>query len=49
MGQRNVLIELSEPEFLDENKSVKENAQYFHKKMQQQIKKVDAELDNKIG
>ena len=44
-----LLIELSEPEFMDENKSLKENAEYFHQKMQQQIKKVNAEVDNKIG
>jgi 1-acyl-sn-glycerol-3-phosphate acyltransferase len=44
-----LLIELSEPEFMDEHKSIKQNAEYFHQKMQQQIKKVDAELDNKIG
>ncbi|MFT5838583.1 MAG: 1-acyl-sn-glycerol-3-phosphate acyltransferase [Flavobacteriales bacterium] len=44
-----LLIELSEPEFMDENKSIKQNAEYFHQKMQQQIIKVDAELDNKIG
>jgi 1-acyl-sn-glycerol-3-phosphate acyltransferase len=44
-----LLIELSEPEFMDENKSVKQNAEYFHQKMQQQIKKVDAEVDNKTG
>jgi 1-acyl-sn-glycerol-3-phosphate acyltransferase len=34
---------------MDKNKSIKQNAEYFHQKMQQQIKKVDAELDNKIG
>ncbi|MFT7411920.1 MAG: 1-acyl-sn-glycerol-3-phosphate acyltransferase [Paraglaciecola sp.] len=44
-----LLITLSEPEFMDENKSIKENAEYFHQKMQLQIKKVDAEVDNKIG
>ena len=44
-----LLIELSEPEFMDENKSLKENAEYFHQKMQQQIKKVNAELDNKVA
>ena len=44
-----LLIELSEPEFMDESKSIKENAQYFHQKMQQQIKKIDAELDDKAG
>ena len=33
---------------MDEHKSIKQNAEYFHQKMQQQIKKVDAELDNKI-
>jgi 1-acyl-sn-glycerol-3-phosphate acyltransferase len=43
-----LLIALSEPEFMDENKSIKENAEYFHQKMQLQIKKVDAEVDNKI-
>ena len=44
-----LLIELSDPEFMDEKKSIKQNAEYFHQKMQQQIKKVDAEIDNKIG
>jgi 1-acyl-sn-glycerol-3-phosphate acyltransferase len=44
-----LLIELSEPEFMDENKSIKQNAEYFHQKMALQIKKVNAELDNKIG
>jgi 1-acyl-sn-glycerol-3-phosphate acyltransferase len=44
-----LLIELSEPEFMDEHKSIKQNAEYFHQKMQQQIKKVDAEVDNEIG
>ncbi len=44
-----LLIEISEPEFMDEGKSIKENAEYFHQKMQQQIKKVDAEIDNNTG
>jgi 1-acyl-sn-glycerol-3-phosphate acyltransferase len=44
-----LLIELSEPEFMDENKSIKQNAEYFHQKMERQIKKVNTELDNKIG
>jgi 1-acyl-sn-glycerol-3-phosphate acyltransferase len=44
-----LLIALSEPEILDENKSIKQSAEYFHQKMQQQIKKIDAELDNKIA
>jgi 1-acyl-sn-glycerol-3-phosphate acyltransferase len=44
-----LLIQLSEPEFMNEKESVKHNAQYFHQKMQQQIKKIDAELDNKKG
>jgi len=43
-----LLIELSEPEFMDEHKSIKQNAEYFHQKMQQQIKKIDTELDNKF-
>jgi 1-acyl-sn-glycerol-3-phosphate acyltransferase len=42
-----LLIQLSEPEFMDKDKSIKENAEYFHQKMQLQIKKVDAEVDNK--
>jgi 1-acyl-sn-glycerol-3-phosphate acyltransferase len=41
-----LLIALSEPEFMDENKSIKQNAEYFHQKMQLQIKKIDAELEN---
>jgi 1-acyl-sn-glycerol-3-phosphate acyltransferase len=44
-----LLIELSDPEFMDENKSIKQNAEYFHQKMQRQIEKVDTEIDNKIG
>ena len=31
---------------MDENKSIKQNAEYFHQKMQQQIENIDAELDN---
>jgi 1-acyl-sn-glycerol-3-phosphate acyltransferase len=42
-----LIIELSEPEFMDENKSIKQNAEYFHQKMRQQIEKIDAELNNK--
>jgi 1-acyl-sn-glycerol-3-phosphate acyltransferase len=34
---------------MDDNKSIKENAEYFHQKMQLQIQKVDAEVDNKTG
>lgn len=41
-----LLIALSEPEFMDENKSIKQNAEYFHQKMQLQIKNIDTELDN---
>ena len=44
-----LIIELSEPEFLDENKSIKQNAEYFREKMRHQITKIDAELDNKIS
>jgi 1-acyl-sn-glycerol-3-phosphate acyltransferase len=44
-----LVIELSEPEFMDENQSIKQNAQYFHQKMQQQIERIDTELDNNIG
>tara|TARA_R110002153_G_scaffold10418_1_gene41161 strand:- start:39292 stop:39954 length:663 start_codon:yes stop_codon:yes gene_type:complete len=44
-----LLIALSEAEFMDENKSIKQNAAYFHQKMQLQIKDLDAELDNKVG
>jgi 1-acyl-sn-glycerol-3-phosphate acyltransferase len=44
-----LLIELSEPEFLDKNKSIKENAEYFQQKMQTQLSKIDAELDNKVA
>lgn len=44
-----LLITLSEPEFMDEKKSIKQNAEYFHQKMQLQIKNIDAELDNKLG
>lgn len=43
-----LLIELSEPEEMHETKSIKENAEYFHQKMQQQIAKIDAELDNEL-
>jgi 1-acyl-sn-glycerol-3-phosphate acyltransferase len=43
-----LIIELSEPEFMEENKSIKQNAEHFYQKMQQQIKKIDTELDNKI-
>ena len=43
-----LLIELSEPEVMDENKSIKQNAEYFHQKMQRQIEKIDAELDTDI-
>lgn len=44
-----LLIKLSEPEFMDENKSIKQNAEYFHQQMQLQIKSIDAELDNKVA
>lgn len=44
-----LLIELSEPEFMHESKSIKQNAEYFHEKMRQQIDKVNAEIDNKAG
>jgi 1-acyl-sn-glycerol-3-phosphate acyltransferase len=42
-----MLIELSEPEKLHPEKSLKENAEYFRSKMQQQITRLDAELDSK--
>ncbi len=32
-----VLIDLSEPEFMHKDKSIKQNAEYFHQKMQQQL------------
>ncbi|WP_299084146.1 1-acylglycerol-3-phosphate O-acyltransferase [uncultured Paraglaciecola sp.] len=41
-----LLIELSEPELMDEKKSIKQNAEYFHHKMQQQIQNLDTEIDN---
>lgn len=41
-----LLIDLSDPEFLDPDKSIKENAAYFHQKMEKQIAALDAELDN---
>jgi len=44
-----LLITLSEPESMHENKSIKQNAEYFHQKMQLQIRNIDAELDNKVG
>lgn len=44
-----LIIDLSEPEFLDENKSIKQNSEYFREKMQHQITKIDAELDNKTS
>ena len=44
-----LLITLSEPESMHENKSIKQNAEYFHQKMQRQIRNIDAELDNKVG
>lgn len=44
-----LLITLSEPESMHENKSIKQNAEYFHQKMQLQIGNIDAELDNKVG
>lgn len=41
-----LLIELSEPEFLHQEQSIKQNAEYFRGKMQKQITRLDAELDN---
>lgn len=41
-----VIIELSEPEFMHENESIKHNSLYFHQKMQQQIEKIDIEADS---
>lgn len=43
-----LLIQLSEPEFIDENKSIKQNTEHFHQKMKLQIEKLDAELDNDV-
>ncbi|WP_339724549.1 1-acylglycerol-3-phosphate O-acyltransferase [uncultured Paraglaciecola sp.] len=43
-----LVIKLSEPEMMDENKSIKQNAEYFHQKMQHQLKDINTELDNKI-
>lgn len=42
-----LLIELSEPESMHKEKSIKQNAEYFRTKMQQQITRLDAELENK--
>ncbi|MEP1447399.1 MAG: 1-acylglycerol-3-phosphate O-acyltransferase [Paraglaciecola sp.] len=42
-----LVIQLSEPEFINETQSVKFNAEYFHRKMQQQISQINAEVDNK--
>ncbi|MBL4630311.1 MAG: 1-acylglycerol-3-phosphate O-acyltransferase [Paraglaciecola sp.] len=41
-----LIIKLSEPEFMDENKSIKDNAEYFHQKMQRQISQINAEQDS---
>lgn len=40
-----LLIELSEPESMDKNKSIKENIEHFHLKMGNTIKQLNAELD----
>lgn len=42
-----LLIELSEPEIMHPEKSIKQNAEYFRSKMQQQIARLDAQLDIK--
>ncbi|MBU3004020.1 1-acylglycerol-3-phosphate O-acyltransferase [Paraglaciecola arctica] len=42
-----LVIQLSEPEFINETQSVKYNAEYFHRKMQQQITQINTEVDNK--
>ena len=39
-----LIIELSEPQMMDENKSIKQNTEYFHQQMQQQFDKVNAEV-----
>ncbi|MEP0357688.1 1-acylglycerol-3-phosphate O-acyltransferase [Paraglaciecola sp.] len=40
------LMSLSEPEFMDENKSIKENMAYFHNKMADMIKVLDTDIEN---
>ena len=44
-----LIIEASEPEALDENKSIKENAEYFRQKMQMKIAQIDRELEQRAG
>lgn len=44
-----LLIEASEPEALDPNKSIKENAQHFRQKMQKKIAQLDRELEQRAG
>jgi 1-acyl-sn-glycerol-3-phosphate acyltransferase len=44
-----LLIEVSEPENLNENLSIKENAEHFHQKMQLQITELDSELEQRAG
>ncbi|WP_158970848.1 1-acylglycerol-3-phosphate O-acyltransferase [Paraglaciecola sp. L3A3] len=41
-----LLIELSEPELMDETKKMKQNVEYFHQKMGDTIKKLNTELAN---
>ncbi|MFT2090368.1 1-acylglycerol-3-phosphate O-acyltransferase [Paraglaciecola sp. 2405UD69-4] len=41
-----VLMSLSEPEFMDEQKSLKENMTYFHNKMADMIQALDTEIEN---
>ena len=40
-----LIIEASEPQVMDDSKNIREWSDYFHQKMQQQIKKLNLELE----
>ncbi|MFT4994620.1 MAG: 1-acyl-sn-glycerol-3-phosphate acyltransferase [Paraglaciecola sp.] len=44
-----LLIDVAAPEALDQNKSIKENAEHFHQKMQHKIAQLDRELAQRAG
>ena len=44
-----LLIDVGEPEALDKNKSIKENAEHFRQKMQNKIAQLDRELAQREG